>query len=188
VGETRLTSALYALADRNVRALSALNALSAAEAEAALLRCCGSSRWARLMTALRPFHTKNALMDAAVDVWQALAPHDWLQAFAAHPRIGASLEADGSRAASWSACEQAGMTSANATLRGELDRLNDEYESRFKHRFIVCATGLTAEEMLSRLKVRIAGDPSQELTIAAAEQAGITELRLNKLLAELAEA
>lgn len=183
-----MTSALHAPSDANVRALSALNGLSAAEAEAALLRCCGSSRWARLMTALRPFHTKQALMDAAADVWQALAPHDWLQAFAAHPRIGASLEIGSSRAASWSAGEQAGMTSASATLRRELDQLNDEYESRFGHRFIVCATGLSAEEMLSKLKARIAGDPSHELTIAAAEQAGITELRLNKMLAELTEA
>lgn len=152
------------------------------------MRCCGSSRWARLMTVLRPFHTKNALMDAAADVWQALAAPDWLQAFAAHPRIGGSLEARGSRTASWSAREQAGMTSADATLQRELNRLNDEYESRFGHRFIVCATGLTAEEMLSRLTARITGDPHEELAIAAAEQAGITELRLNKLLAELAEA
>jgi OHCU decarboxylase len=140
------------------------------------------------MTALRPFHTKKALMDAAADVWQALAAPDWLQAFAAHPRIGAPLETRGSHAASWSAREQAGMTSADATLRRELDRLNDEYESRFGHRFIVCATGLTAEEMLSRLKARITGDARQELAIAATEQAGITELRLTKMLAELAEA
>ncbi|HUF65156.1 MAG TPA: 2-oxo-4-hydroxy-4-carboxy-5-ureidoimidazoline decarboxylase [Gemmatimonadaceae bacterium] len=181
-------SAAVRAPDVHARALAALNALSTAEAEAALLRCCGSSRWARLMAVMRPFHTKEALTDSAADVWQALAPQDWLQAFAAHPRIGAAPGANGPRAQSWSAREQSGITTADAVVRRELERLNAEYESRFGHRFIVCATGLSAEEMLSSLKSRVSGDPSQELRIAAAEQAGITELRLEKLLTELAEA
>lgn len=177
-----------AAADRNARALARFNVLSTAEAEAALLRCCGSSRWARVVSALRPFHTWEALSDAAANVWQALTPEDWRQAFAAHARIGASPGAQGLSATGWSAGEQSGMTTADASLRRELDRLNDKYESRFGHRFIVCATGLSAEEMLSSVKSRITGDPAQELSIAAAEQAGITELRLKKLLGELAEA
>lgn len=170
------------------RALAALNALGRSEAEAALLRCCGSVRWARLMAALRPFHTTKALTDAAEDVWRALAPHDWLQAFEAHPRIGASLSPHGSRAAAWSADEQAGATAAGTSEKQQLEQLNDEYEQRFGHRFIVCATGLAGGEMVSRLKTRITSSPAEELATAAAEQAKITELRLHKLLAELAEA
>jgi OHCU decarboxylase len=168
------------------RGLTTFNALDAAEAEAALLRCCGSSRWARLMAALRPFHTIEALTDAASDVWQALAPGDWMQAFAAHPRVGASLKAQAAGAAGWSADEQSGVRSAATSVRDDLDRLNDEYESRFGYRFVVCATGLSAEEALSRLKARLAGEPVQELATAVAEQARITELRLHKLLAEMA--
>lgn len=165
-----------------------LNALGRSEAEAALLRCCGSVRWARLMAALRPFHTTKALTDAAADVWEALAPQDWLQAFEAHPRIGASLSASGSRAAAWSEDEQAGATAAGSDEKRELGRLNDAYEQRFGHRFIVCASGLGAGGMLSRLKARITSLPADELATAAAEQAKITRLRLHKLLAELAEA
>lgn len=164
-----------------------MNSLGTAEAEAALLRCCGSSRWARLMAALRPFHTSEALLDAAGDVWRALAPPDWMQAFAAHPRIGASLQAERSVGAAWSSDEQAGVSSADVGVLRELDRLNDGYESRFGHRFIVCATGLSADEMLSHLRARMSGDPTGELAIAASEQARITELRLHKLLTELAE-
>lgn len=173
--------------DLDARGLTALNSLGAAEAEAALLRCCGSSRWARLMAALRPFHTTEALVDAAGDVWRALAAQDWMQAFAAHPRIGASLRTERPVAAAWSADEQAGVSTADAGLLRELDRLNDEYESRFGHRFIVCASGLSAEEMLARMHVRMTGDPTEELSMAASEQARITELRLHKLLTELAE-
>ena len=174
--------------DVAARGLRALNALGRSEAEAALLRCCGSVRWARLMAALRPFHTTNALTDAADDVWRALAPQDWLQAFEAHPRIGASLSTHGSRAAAWSADEQAGAAAAGSAEKRELGRLNDEYERRFAHRFIVCASGLGAGKMLSELKARITSSPADELATAAAEQAKITELRLHKLLAELAEA
>lgn len=169
------------------RALVALNALGRSEAEAALLRCCGSVRWARLMAALRPFHTTKALTDAAEDVWRALATRDWLQAFEAHPRIGASLSPHGSRTAAWSEDEQAGASAAGTGERRQLEQLNDEYEQRFGHRFIVCASGLAAGEMLSRLKTRITSPPADELATAAAEQAKITELRLHKLLAELAE-
>ena len=140
------------------------------------------------MAALRPYYTVTALTDAAADVWQAVAPPDWLHAFEAHPRSGASLNARGSRAATWSASEQAGATAAGADEKRELERLNDEYEARFGHRFIVCASGLTAGEMLSRMKGRVTGSPADELATAAAEQAKITELRLHKLLAELAEA
>lgn len=145
-------------------------------------------RWARLMAALRPYCTTTALTDAAADVWRALAPQDWLQAFEAHPRIGASLTAPGSRAATWSTNEQAGAAAAAADEKRELERLNDEYEARFGHRFIVCASGLSADEMLSRLRSRMIGSAADELATAAAEQAKITGLRLHKLLAELAEA
>jgi OHCU decarboxylase len=169
------------------RGLGALNALGRSEAEATLLRCCGSLRWARLMAALRPYHTESALTDAAADVWQALAPRDWLQAFAAHPRIGASLSTKGSASRAWSADEQSGAMTAGAADRTELGRLNDEYDSRFGHTFIVCASGLGAGEMVSRLRARMTNAPADEIAIAAAEQAKITELRLHKLLAELAE-
>lgn len=140
------------------------------------------------MTALRPYYTSTALTDAAADVWRALAPQDWLQAFEAHPRIGASLSTRRSRAATWSADEQAGAAAAGTDEKQQLEQLNDEYEQRFGHRFIVCASGLAAGEMLSRLKTRMTSPPADELATAAAEQAKITELRLHKLLAELAEA
>jgi 2-oxo-4-hydroxy-4-carboxy-5-ureidoimidazoline decarboxylase len=44
----------------------------------------------------------------------------------------------------------------------------------------VCATGKTADEMLALLRGRLQNAPAEELTIAAAEQAKITHLRLEK--------
>ena len=54
-------------------------------------------------------------------------------------------------------------------------------------RYIVCATGKTAEEMLGILQERLRNTPDQELTNGAAEQNKITHLRLNKLLAEIGQ-
>lgn len=160
--------------------IAALNGLPVPDAEAALLRCCGSIRWARALTAMRPFSTREALSGMAVDVWRALTPRDWLQAFAAHPRIGAALPGTGN----WSADEQAGAAGIGADLQVELAALNAEYEARFGHIFIVCASGLGHDEMFARIHDRIANAPEDELKVAAAEQERITQLRLDKLLTE----
>src|SRR4051812_1320137 len=83
--------------------LDELNALSAAEAERELLRCCGSARWARMMAAARPFASPEAMALTGDVVWAALGEGDWREAFAAHPRIGATA------ASAWSSAEQAGV-------------------------------------------------------------------------------
>jgi 2-oxo-4-hydroxy-4-carboxy-5-ureidoimidazoline decarboxylase len=135
------------------------------------------------MTARRPFESADALFAAAEDVWAGLGRDDWLEAFAAHPRIG---DIDGLRkkfatTADWSAGEQAGVAGAAEQVLRDLAAGNADYEARFGHTFIVCATGKTAAEMLALLRARLANDPAAELRVAAAEQAKITRLRLEKL-------
>ncbi|HVG44176.1 MAG TPA: 2-oxo-4-hydroxy-4-carboxy-5-ureidoimidazoline decarboxylase [Longimicrobium sp.] len=165
--------------------LEGLNALPAAQAEAELLACCGSRRWARETAARRPFGGVGALLAAADEVWWSLAPDDWHEAFRAHPRIGerGAAPAQTARAAGWSAQEQSSAAGAAAEVAVALAEGNRAYEDRFGHIYIVCATGKTAEEMLAILRARLANDPATELRAAAAEQAKITRLRLEKLLA-----
>ncbi|MFW6039726.1 MAG: 2-oxo-4-hydroxy-4-carboxy-5-ureidoimidazoline decarboxylase [Gemmatimonadota bacterium] len=155
-----------------------LDGLSPNAAARELRRCCGSERWASEMAARRPFGSDAALFVAAEDVWWDLEPDDWLEAFAAHPRIG---ERGGG---AWSAEEQAGMGDASRRLEAEIREGNRAYEAKFGHVFLICATGLTAAEMAAALDRRLDNDPEAELRIAAAEQAKITKLRLGKLGAE----
>ena len=54
----------------------------------------------------------------------------------------------------------------------------DAYERKFGYIFIVCASGLSAAEMLARLNARLGNAPEHEIRIAAGEQAKITALRL----------
>jgi OHCU decarboxylase len=164
--------------------LSWLNALQEAEARAELLRCCGSTRWARQVAEARPFASFELLLEAADRTWWSLDVEDWLEAFRAHPRIGESRpparEAAGTER--WSAQEQAGMQRSQEEVRAALARGNQEYEDRFGHIFLVCATGKSGEEMLALLQERLGNDPEAELRVAAEEQRKITHLRLEKLL------
>ena len=66
--------------------LEDLNTLAADAAHAALLRCCGSTSWARHMTARRPFRSEAEMANFSDTVWAALEPVDWLEAFAAQDR------------------------------------------------------------------------------------------------------
>ena len=172
--------------------LADLNALEGGAAADALLRCCGSSPWAQQMAAARPFAGAEAVARAADAIWAALDRADWLEAFAAHPKIGdtKSQRAGGagragrSSAADWSQQEQAGVDDAAEESLRRLTEANRDYEARFGYIFIVCATGRTAGEMLALLVRRLGHDAGEELPIAAEEQRKIMQLRLRKLLEE----
>src|SRR6266568_4928813 len=133
-------------------ALSRLNEIGPAEAYAELSRCCGASQWVAAMTARRPFPDR------------------------------ATLRARFGRAGPWAAGEQAGVQAASEEMLGALAEENRAYEARFGYIFIVCATGKTADEMLALLRARLLTDPRDEIRVAAAEQAKITRIRLEKLL------
>lgn len=163
-----------------------LNQLNAAEAEAALLRCCGSKRWAEQMTAQRHVSSADELFRLANDVWANLNPEDWLEAFGGHPRIGdmESLRFRFAHTRGWSEGEQASADGASDEVLQALSEGNRAYEDRFGYIFIVCATGKSAEGMLALLNERLPNDPDAEIQIAAEQQRQITRLRLEKLLKE----
>jgi allantoicase len=164
--------------------LTRLNTASPDEAAAMLARCCGARRWVTAMVAGRPYTSRTHLFGAADAAWWRLGDGDWREAFTHHPRIGAdvaALRAKFATTADWSAGEQAGVAGADEAVIQALAEGNRAYETRFGHIFIVCATGLTADEMLRRLQERMDNSPENELRIAAGEQAKITKLRLAKL-------
>lgn len=164
--------------------LELLNALGRAEAEQALLQCCGSSSWAREVTAGRPYANVEALITRANEIWWSLQPADWLEAFRSHPKIGEkkAAEAVSEQSRQWSGQEQSGVRQASQETVDSLAMLNGVYEEKFGFIFIICATGKTSDEMLAALRERLENNAARELTIAATEQGKITELRLRKLL------
>jgi 2-oxo-4-hydroxy-4-carboxy-5-ureidoimidazoline decarboxylase len=162
--------------------LGDLNALDAESAARELRQCCGSTAWARAMAGARPFPNVEALLAAGDRIWSSLTPPDWLEAFAAHPRIGNDGSGGSGGSAAWSAHEQSGVDSASDATRRRLADANRNYEARFGYIFIVCATGKSGREMLDLLGCRVHNEPDVELGIAAGEQRKILRLRLVKLI------
>ena len=165
--------------------LDDLNNLPTAEAAEAFARCCGARRWVDGMVHRRPYRDGREVLAAADEVWERLGPEDYREAFGHHPKIGdlSSLRAKFANTRDWASGEQAGTAVATEEILQGLADGNREYEARFGHIYIVCATGKSAREMLDNLQARLKNEPDHELRVAAAEQAKITRLRLEKLLA-----
>jgi 2-oxo-4-hydroxy-4-carboxy-5-ureidoimidazoline decarboxylase len=159
------------------------DALPDYDAAPLLENCCGSHAWVRAMLDRRPFGSLMRVLDHAEEVWWSLGPDDWREAFDHHPRIGERTAAapTGAVARAWSADEQGGIARSSDGTRQALADGNREYERKFGHIYLVCATGKSAEELLALLLARLSNDPATELQVAAGEQAKITRLRLEKL-------
>ena len=156
--------------------IAELNVAPQARVIRVFLECCGSREWATRMLSQRPFADAQALLDAADRNWLALSEVDWLEAFAAHPRIGEQTDSAVSRR------EQGPALRAADAMQQALAHGNAAYYEKFGFIFIVFATGKTADEMLAMLRSRLNNDRAAEVRTAAAEQMKITRLRLQRLL------
>lgn len=158
------------------------NSLSESDACRQLQHCCASRRWSQEVTSLRPFLSEEDLYRAADEVWSAMNEPDWMEAFAAHPRIGERKAAASQQSRAWSNQEQSLVDSAQSNTLHELADGNARYEQQFGFTYIVCATGKSAEQMLAILKRRLSNTREDELREAAEQQRQITRIRLRKWL------
>lgn len=155
------------------------DALAREEAEAELLACCRSRRWAAMVTNGRPYGSADALFTAAAAAVRKLDWADVQEALAAHPRIG-DRPGGSAREDAWSRGEQSGVAEED---RVAFEEGNAAYEERFGHVFLICASGRKAAEMLADLRERLENDPAAERSVVHGELVKITELRLGKLFA-----
>jgi 2-oxo-4-hydroxy-4-carboxy-5-ureidoimidazoline decarboxylase len=161
--------------------LTAFNELPADRAEAALLACCSSRRWAATVQAGRPFPSPEAVYAAAAEALADLTEADLDDALAGHPRIGERPDAAHS---AWSRTEQSGVASAAEATHAALAAGNREYERRFGHVYLVCATGKSADELLAILDERLHNDVVTERAVVRSELGKINRIRLERMLAE----
>lgn len=156
--------------------LDAFNAAPAGELWARLRACCAADAWIQAITAGRPYAGEAELADASDAATAALDDGGLAQALSGHPRIGERP------AGAWSRQEQAGVTGADGGVRAAIAAANDEYERRFGHVYLVCATGRDAEELLAICRARLDNPPEVERAVVLDELAKINRLRLAKLL------
>jgi 2-oxo-4-hydroxy-4-carboxy-5-ureidoimidazoline decarboxylase len=148
-----------------------------------LQKCCGSTTWIDKMLAAPAVEDLVDLVETAEEKWWECSEKDWLEAFEHHPKIGDinSLKKKYANTVGWASKEQSGVTAAPDEILNSLAKGNDDYEKKFGHIFIVCATGKSAGEMLEILQSRLPNNAEEEIQAAADEQLKITKLRLEKL-------
>ena len=165
--------------------LAAWNNVGESVALKAILACCAARRWAQAIVMRRPYSSPESLCLTSNEVWSTMEEPDWLEAFAAHPRIGERKAPSATTTASaWSEQEQSSTASAAQEVLADLAAGNAQYEERFGFTYIVCATGKSAEEMLAILRRRLTNDRGTELREAAEQQRRIMQIRIRKWLVE----
>lgn len=164
--------------------LSELNQLDDAKASEVFNACCSATRWVKRMVFARPFYSQASMQNDAAMFWKSMQSADYMEAFAGHPKIGDLNLLKKKYRNALAANEQSAVEQATDDVLQELARYNDDYETKFGYIFIVCATGKTAAQMLTLIKRRINHRPDKEIIIAAAEQAKIMSIRIDKLFEE----
>ena len=154
----------------DVMNLTEFNAAPADEVTDALLACADVPVWAAAVRDARPYPDESALFHVADELAQTWTAEEVERALAAHPRIG-------ERAVGWSRDEQAGVTPGD-----ELVDANRAYEERFGRVFLICATGLSTDEILASARQRLDNDDETEAAIVQDELRKIALLRLRKVL------
>lgn len=156
----------------------------AGDDEAALLlqSCLEIPEWVARVADGRPYPSLQVLHQAGA---AAAATISWRQVAGAldrHPRIGENKAAvagtDGESA--WSADEQGGVEAAHAAA---LAVGNAAYEARFGFIYLVCAAGLSGEQILQGLQDRLRHGDDAEHLVVMAELRKIAALRLAKAVA-----
>ncbi|WP_443052683.1 2-oxo-4-hydroxy-4-carboxy-5-ureidoimidazoline decarboxylase [Streptomyces sp. JV176] len=147
--------------------LARFNAAPQADAEAALLTCCGSRRWARRVAAHRPYPDLDSLLAASDEAGYDLPVADLTEALAAessavppHPAPPAATTA---------------LRAAHAA-----------YESSFGHAFVISLDGHRPEEhldhVLAGIRTRLSHDPDLERSVSADELRRLARGRIVRLL------
>jgi 2-oxo-4-hydroxy-4-carboxy-5-ureidoimidazoline decarboxylase len=160
--------------------LAGFNTAQADAVEAALLECCASPQWARVVGGQRPYPSTAALYEASDAALAELEDAELDAALAGHPRIG---ERAGAGHAAGSGREQAGVAQSSAATLAALADGNREYEARFGYVYLVCADGRSGADLLEVLRERLGNDPVSERIVTRAELGKINRLRLARLIA-----
>jgi 2-oxo-4-hydroxy-4-carboxy-5-ureidoimidazoline decarboxylase len=173
--------------------IAELNELPEAQARQALASCCPAVAWIEKIVSGRSYSSVDALLARSDEAVAGLTVAQLSEALAGHPRIGergaesagpagSAVSVGSAVSADWSRQEQAGVSAADAGLARDLAEGNAEYERRFGHIYLVCATGKSGQELLAILRERLDHDDDIEWKVVAAELAKINQLRLRKLL------
>jgi len=141
--------------------------------------CCASRHWIDALIRTRPHGSLDRLCTESDGAIAALTWMDLEQALAGHPRIGERAQGADQESA-WSRQEQSAAATPEQGTKDAVRAGNLEYERRFGHVFLICATGKSAEDVLDALRLRLDNPPEVERELVRDELGQIVRLRLGK--------
>ncbi|MGH3471436.1 MAG: 2-oxo-4-hydroxy-4-carboxy-5-ureidoimidazoline decarboxylase [Nocardioidaceae bacterium] len=146
-----------------------------------LSKCCDAPTWVGAVLSKRPYPDREALLRTASAAARTLTPAEVDRALAAHPRIGERVSGPSPEAA-WSRGEQSSVSRDQQT-QVDLADANRAYEERFGRVFLICASGLDAQQILEAARGRLDNDDATEEQVVADELRKIALVRLRKVVA-----
>lgn len=162
--------------------LNTLNLASDKDAFSWFMQTCTSEKWCIKMVKHRPFENINRLKSVANELWGSMENTDFMQAFQGHPMIGdiSTLREKYAQTKALASNEQSGTKGADDAILLALQASNKAYLERHGFIFIIFASGLSANTMLSALEKRLPNTTEIEIQNAAKEQIKITLNRIDK--------
>ncbi|MEU3187031.1 2-oxo-4-hydroxy-4-carboxy-5-ureidoimidazoline decarboxylase [Streptomyces sp. NPDC006923] len=147
--------------------LHLFNSAPQVAAEAALLTCCGSQRWAQRLAAHRPYPDLETLLAASDEASYDLSAADLAEALAGESSSGPPL-------------------GAPASARTALRAAHAAYESSFGHAFVISLDGHRPEEyldeVLAGIRTRLSHDPDHERVVAADQLRRLARARITHMI------
>ena len=165
--------------------LKEFNQLSENDALSFLKNCVHIERWGSLITQQRPFNSTTELYDFATQQAKTWTWEEIKNALDTHPRIGEKKAKNelSEQEANFSHREQSTLSQDHAIL-DQIYNGNIAYEKRFGYIFLIKASGLTSEEILTALNYRLINDPEIEKRIVHQQLLEIALLRLQQEVEE----
>ena len=128
---------------------------------------------------LKPFKNSQDLIDKMIKIYETCSNDKITKILNLHPKLAIEK-----KLTSFSTKEQTGaeLDKCSEAELAEFDRLNFDYEKKFKFPFIVAVKGKNKNEILRIFRSRINNDYEKEFQEAKKEVIKIALLRLNEIL------
>ena len=127
----------------------------------------------------KPFENYQDLINKMINIYNACSNEKIIKIFNLHPRLAIEK-----KLTSFSLKEQsdAELNSCTREELEEFEKLNLNYEKKFKFPFIIAVKGKSKNEILENFRIRIKNEYSVEFSEAKTQVRKIATLRLNKIL------
>ena len=128
---------------------------------------------------LKPFKNSKDLVDKMINIYDSCSIDKILKILNLHPKLAIEK-----KLSSFSSKEQTGAELDKCSKEEliEFNKLNFDYEKKFKFPFIIAVKGKNKEDILNNFRERINNDYQKEFTEAKTQVKKIALFRLNEIL------